>query len=282
MLIGYGLLLISGLGFTGSMLLANLATKNGIDIHTSNFVRYGTAVILLLIWHHLKGDTFRIAPRERYTAIGLGIPVFLMGAGYLGATQYIPISLAVLIFYTGPFYIMIVARFTEKEPITLLRICAISVAFIGLALALDVRSDGSLHLLGISFALLAAFGMATYVTVSSLAIRSAPPQTVNLYSLAGGSLLFGLFFMLHYNPAIVTTTSALGLLLASGLSVTIAYMSYFYGLQRIGPVRASLLLNSEPVFTLVLASLLLGEFLSGTQLIGASLVIAGIVLISLK
>ena len=36
-------------------------------------------------------------PRERYIAFALGVAVFLMGAGYLGATQYIPIGMAAFV-----------------------------------------------------------------------------------------------------------------------------------------------------------------------------------------
>jgi len=123
-LLGIGLLLISGLGFSISLLMANIATKDGIDVNTSNTVRYLLATMLLWAWHKATGNSQRIMPRERYAALGLGIAVFLMGAGYLGATQYISVSLAVLIFYTGPFFNIFISKFTENEPITISRLMA--------------------------------------------------------------------------------------------------------------------------------------------------------------
>jgi len=279
-LLGIGLLLISGLGFTSGLLLANMTIKNGIDVNTSNAVRYLLATALLWAWHEATGKPQRLMLRERNMALCLGLAVFLMGAGYLGATQYIPVSLAVLIFYTGPFFIIIITKFTENEPITILRLTAICVAFFGLILIMGVKSTGPLPIRGILLAFTAAIGMAAFVTVSSLTIRKASPQMVNLYSLLGGTLLFGLFLFIMGGPSGTITLSGALKLVGSGLSIAIGYITFFSGLKIIGPVRASILLNAEPVYTIALAALFLGERLSYTQLIGATLVFAGIILIT--
>ncbi len=279
-LLGVTLMLVSGLGFTCSILIASMATRGGIDISTSNVLRYFVAAMLLLAWHAASGTPVRINPRERYAALGLGFAVFLMGAGYLGATQYIPISLAVLIFYTGPFFIIIISRITEKEPITILRLTAICIAFSGLILALKVGSAGSLPIIGILFAFAAAIGMASFVTISSLTIRTASPQAVNLHSLVGGTLLFGLFLLIMGGPSGSITRNGLLLLLGSGFSLAVGFITFFAGLERIGSVRASILMNAEPVFTIIIAAILLGERLSLGQLAGAGLVVIGIILIT--
>lgn len=279
-LFGVTLMLVSGLGFTCSILIASQATRGGIDISTSNVLRYFVAAVLLWAWHAASGTSMRINPRERYAALGLGFAVFLMGAGYLGATHYMPISLAVLIFYTGPFFIIIISRFTEKEPITIPRLTAICTAFIGLIMALKVGSTGSLPIVGILFAFAAAIGMASFVTVSGLAIRTASPQAVNLHSLVGGTLLFGLFLIAMGGPSGSITLNGLLLLIASGFSLAVGFITFFTGLKRIGPVRASILMNAEPVFTIIIAAILLGERLSTGQLAGAGLVVIGIVLIT--
>ena len=280
MLLGIGLLLISGLGFSIGFLMANMATKSGIDVNTSNTARYMLATVLLWVWHKATGKPQRIMTRERYAALGLGIAIFLTGAGYLGATQYIPVSLAVLIFYTGPFFIFVISRFTENEPITIPRLIAICVAFVGLILIMGVKSTGPLPIRGILLAFTSAIGLALFVTGSSLTIRKASPQMVNLYSLFGGTLLFGLFLFIMGGPSGTVTMNGVFKLAGSGLFIAVGYITFFSGLKIIGSVRASVLLNAEPVFTIALAALLLGERLSYTQGIGAALVIIGIGLIS--
>ncbi|MBW2564870.1 MAG: DMT family transporter, partial [Deltaproteobacteria bacterium] len=108
---GIGILLLSGLGFTLSMLIASMAFKDGVDLSTSNTMRYGVATVFLIIYTKVGAKKTGLPPRERYISLALGIPVFMMGVGYLGATQYIPISLAVLIFYTCPFFVAVISKF---------------------------------------------------------------------------------------------------------------------------------------------------------------------------
>jgi drug/metabolite transporter (DMT)-like permease len=277
---GIGLLFLSGLGFTLSLLIANKAFQDGINLNTSNAIRYFVATVLLIIYQKTRTKKMRLLPRERNISLVLGIPVFMMGVGYLGATQYIPVSLAVLIFYTCPFYVAIISKFTENEPITITRLTAIILAFIGLSLALKVQSTADLQILGIMFALMAAIGFASFITVSSLMLRTADRQAVLLHSLAAGTLLFVLFFVLTSGAEIIVTRAAWLKVSGSGIMVTFAYITFFAGMEIIGPVKASMIMNIEPVLTIVLAAISLGERLSNIQLFGAVLVIGGIVLIT--
>jgi len=51
-------------------------------------------------------------------------------------------------------------------------------------------------------------------------------------------------------------------------------------MKIIGPVKATMIMNIEPILTIGLAAILLGERLSNIQIFGAVLVIGGIVLIT--
>ena len=277
---GIGILLLSGLGFTLSMLIASMAFKDGVDLSTSNTMRYGVATVFLIIYRKVGEKKTGLPPRERYISLALGIPVFMMGIGYLGATQYIPISLAVLIFYTCPFFVAVISKFTENEPITIMRLIAIIIAFIGLSLALEVQSTGDLQIIGIMFAFVAAIGFASFVSVSSLMLKTADRQAVLLHSLAAGTVLFVLFFVLTNGIEIIGTRAGWLKVSGSGIVVTFAYIAFFAGMKIIGPVKASMIMNIEPVLTIVLAAISLGERLSNIQLFGAVLVIVGIVLIT--
>ena len=58
----------------------------------------------------------------------------------------------------------------------------------------------------------------------------------------------------------------------------IAHISWSRAIQVIGPSRAGVFLNLQPVFGLVLATLLLRETLGVWQLIGGACVLAGVTL----
>jgi len=76
---GIGLPLLSVSGFTFSILAANRALKDGIDIHTINAMRYSMTTVLLFLFQKIRGKQLKLPKRERYTGIALGISVFIAG-----------------------------------------------------------------------------------------------------------------------------------------------------------------------------------------------------------
>ncbi len=278
--IGIGFMLISGLGFSVCILIAIIAMKNGNDLNTSNAARYFVAVVMLLAYHKIVRRPIMIPARERMASLALGITVFMMGIGYLGATRYIPVSLAVLIFYTGPFFVLLISRFTEKEPFTVGRLTAFFIAFLGLILAMGMQNLNGFHITGILFAFLAAIGMAVFVIISNVIIRTADPQAVNIHALAGGTIIFFCFYLLTGDHADKLTQSGMIYLTASGISLSIAYITFYAGLRIIGSVKASMLLNIESVFTIILSVIIFGEHISCLKFLGTLFVILGILLIN--
>jgi len=280
--IGIGLMLISGLGFSSSIIFASMVIKRGVAVNTSNAVRYLVATVLLFVYQKATEKPIKILPRERYTALALGSTVFMMGIGYLGATKYIPVSTAVLIFYTGPFFTIFISRFTENEPITIIRLTAIAIAFLGLSLAVGVQFTSIFQIRGVLFALMAAIAMGTFVAISSLTIRTADPQAVNLHTILSGTLLFIIFLFIGDEPVSAITSTNLFELCGSGFAIGAAYVAFYAGLKIIGPVKASMLMNTEPIFTIALAASIFGEKLSLINFIGAGLIISGIIMINCK
>ena len=278
--IGVGLVLLSTLGFTSAILFANMAYKDGIDVPTANAVRYPTTLALLFVLQRIRGKKLRLPPRERYTSLALGISVFMMGAGYLGATQYIPVSVAVLLFYTSPLFVAVIARFTENEPLTIIRSAGIIIAFIGLGLALEIHSIAALDWRGIIFGFLSSIGCTSFVVINSISMRTADRLAINFHCVTAGTALFAAFLFFSGGPAGMIPYAALFKLCASGLALAFGYVFVFAGLEIIGPVKTSMLLNAEPILTIILAAVLLDERLSSPQLLGAAFVILGIILIT--
>jgi drug/metabolite transporter (DMT)-like permease len=67
-------------------------------------------------------------------------------------------------------------------------------------------------------------------------------------------------------------------LIGFGAFSALAFRWFLAGTRRIGAARAAILSTVEPVYTIALASILLGETLSPIQLLGGALVIAGVIL----
>jgi drug/metabolite transporter (DMT)-like permease len=125
-----------------------------------------------------------------------------------------------------------------------------------------------------------AIGCASLVSISSLTMRTADPQAVNFHCLAAGTVLFVVFLLITGGPAKFVTQSGWLKLCVSSLTLGVGYVTFFAGLEIIGPFKTSMLMNLEPVLTVILAAILLGERLSSIQLFGAGLVIVGLILVT--
>ncbi len=74
-------------------------------------------------------------------------------------------------------------------------------------------------------------------------------------------------------PAWPQTTSGWWLLAVAPIASLAGMLCFYTGLARIGPSRAAMLANCEPVFILLLAMMLLGETFTMQQSLGALLLL---------
>ena len=72
------------------------------------------------------------------------------------------------------------------------------------------------------------------------------------------------------------------MLVFSLVSVLAPFSCYFAGLQHLEPTRAIVASCLEPVFSILIAALVLGELLRPMQTVGIVLVLVAIVLIQLR
>jgi uncharacterized membrane protein len=128
-------------------------------------------------------------------------------------------------------------------------------------------------LASISFALFAVFGW--------LGLRHSTPLTATIVSLAARTITLGATVLLsggvpEYKPAAMTVFVLLGFLQSAISLLT------FVGLQKIGTSRSQPLRNSYPIWSAVIAIVVMREQASLAVLAGTLLVVAGVVLISWK
>ena len=65
------------------------------------------------------------------------------------------------------------------------------------------------------------------------------------------------------------------------VSTVLPIVTFFAGLERLGPTRASTLSTFEPIMSVVLATLVLGETISQLQVLGGALILAAVIICSL-
>ncbi|MFP4373799.1 MAG: DMT family transporter [Spirochaetaceae bacterium] len=136
---------------------------------------------------------------------------------------------------------------------------------------------GDLFLLG------CVISWSAYTIIARYAMRNLSSLTVLAYSSIIGSLLLTPIaaradVITEFGAAAVGTWLAFAYLVfgAAGL----AYLMYYEGIREVGPNRAAVFINLEPVTAIVLGVGLLGEGLSAPLLAGAALVILGLYLVN--
>jgi drug/metabolite transporter (DMT)-like permease len=169
----------------------------------------------------------------------------------------------------------------RQQKLSAQKVSAVALAVTGIALVINIfNRNSALHLdaYGVLAALLAAFSFAFYNVAGHGILARYDRWRVLIWTLAAASAFWLVvnppwkIAAAHYAPA-----QWLFLFVFSMISVLGAFSLYFLGLQYLEPTRAIIASCLEPVFSIVLAALLLGEVLRPIQTVGMIFVLAAIV-----
>ena len=172
-----------------------------------------------------------------------------------------------------------------KEKIRPLQTAAMCLSLFGVVLVLTKGNADLLLSLqfnrGDLFMLAAVCIWGIYSICSKWAMASVSPMMATLYS-----GVFGVAVLLPFNIADFTVTNinasfVYSILYTGVVSTVVCFVLWNIGVQKLGATTSGLFLNFNPIFTAVLAFLLLGERMSGVQMLGSALVILGCYLFSL-
>jgi drug/metabolite transporter (DMT)-like permease len=202
---------------------------------------------------------------------------------YYVAIQRTNVATAIIVQYTAPVWVLLYVVARGRQKLSWQKVAAVALAVTGIALVINLFSRGSTLLLdvyGLSAALLASFSFAFYNVAGHRILARYDRWRVLVWTLTAASAFWLVvnppwkIIAAHYAPA-----QWLFLFVFSMLSVLGAFSLYFLGLQHLEPTRAIIASCLEPVFSILLAALLLGEVLRPVQTLGIVLVLAAIVMV---
>ncbi len=274
---GIGLAVVAAVGFSISLVLARFSYDFGTNALTVLFVRFVAMAALSYAWCYLKGHAL-LADRGILPSCYLVGSFYFVGIGaYLSAVAYIPVSLAVLLFYTFPIMTtLLAAGLTRKRPSTE-ELGTLLLAFAGVFLALGVTL-AELRPLGVGLALLAAVGVSVNLLVSERVLKRTSLAVFTFHMSVGAVIWVAVVTAATGSFALPESGTAgqlaFGIMLVAFLT---AFMALYTSVRLIGSVPLAMILNLEPVATIVLALALLGESMVLQQVFGAALVIVAIV-----
>lgn len=276
-LIGVLLIIISAASFGTLAIFGRYAYADGIDTFTLLFLRFTIAAILMGGFLAFRGEAL---PRGRslVSLIGMGALGYVgQSYSYMSAIKYASVGLVALLLYLYPTFVAILSVIFLKRKLTLLKMFALLLATLGVALTANPQGG---QWTGILLALSAAAIYSVYIIIGTGVMQQVSAIQSSTVIFASAGLVYGLLAALnglHWpaSPAGWTAVAAMAL-----IATVIPVATFLGGLKMIGPTDASMLSTLEPVVTVLLAALLFGELLQPLTLLGGGLILAAVILLT--
>jgi DME family drug/metabolite transporter len=241
------------------------------------------AVLLPVLLVRRGAAALRVPGRDLVRFFLLGVlGVAVSNYFYYLAIERTNVATAIILQYTAPVWVLIYTAVRAAHRPSWQRIAAVGLAVVGCTLAVGFVGAGGFRMdaIGVTAALLAAFSFAFYNVGGHKVLARYDRWKVLLWVLVGTST-----FWIFVNPPWKIAAAHYGrepwafMLMFSLISVLAPFSCYFAGLQHLEPTRAIVASCLEPVFSILIAALVLGELLRPLQTAGIVLVLVAIILI---
>lgn len=275
--------------FTGKLVLNGQAT-HPIDplILSQTRTSFSLLVLLPVLVGRQGWQRVSLPRKDLIQCLVLGmLGVAASNYFYYVAIQKTSVAIAIILQYTAPVWVLIYVVARRQQRLSLQKVAAVLVAVAGIALTIGIVGNGSLSALridtyGLIAALLASFSFAFYNVGGHQILARYDRWRVLVWTLGSAAVFWLLVnppwkvMAQHYTPA------QWGFLFVfSMISVLGSFSLYFLGLQYLEPTRAIIASCLEPVFSILLAAVLLGEGVRPVQTVGIVLVLSAIVIVQL-
>lgn len=245
-------------------------------------IRLTGAFVVLLIILVVSKSAARV-PREALGRLALlGLSMTAAQFTYYTTISLTDVATALFLQYTAPILVTLYARVAEHEPITPLKVGAISLAVVGSYFLVSGSGGIRIHPLGLTTGLLSAAAFGVYAVLGR-GVRQIASWTVLLYALGSGAVVWSLAvvppwraYLAGYGPG---EWAAFGFIIV--FATILPFGLFLYGLQTISASLASLTATLEPVVGSAAAVLVLGEQLALPQILGGLAIAGAVVLIQI-
>ncbi len=242
-------------------------------------------VVLLPVLLVLRGRTLALPRKDVYHAIVLGV-LGVAASNYLYylAIQKTNVAVAIIIQYTAPAWVLLYLAARGRQRATLPKITAVVLAVVGCGLVIGLIGSGhfQVNAVGLIAAVLASFSFAFYNVGGHDILARYDRWKVLLYTVASAAA----FWMVINPPWKIAAAHYSGgqwlfLFVFAMMSVLLPFSLYFGGLQHLEPTSAIVTSCLEPVFSIILAAVLLGETVRPLQALGIVVVLSATVLVQM-
>lgn len=244
------------------------------------------SVLLLFVFMLVKDKkSFAIRPCDLWMFAGTGIiSLELFSLFYFYTLRHIEVSIAAVLLYTSPAFVICLSAVFFKEKITPRKLLALGLTLLGCILVSGIAGAAAPSPRYIVSGLLSGFCYALYSIFGAVALKRYSSLTVTFYTFLLAAVGIAPFVDFAHMTAALTSQPYMPLFMVCFGLVTglLPYLFYTVGLAHTDAGKAAVCAALEPVMAAVFAFIILHEAVSLSTLFGMAFVIGGIVVISLK
>ena len=245
-----------------------------------------TTIALVIVALVVDRGLFKVRKRDLLFFILFGFFKLMSDVTLFRAQVTIDLSLSTLLQMTAPYYVLVISLFLFKEHITLMKILAMLVAFIGCIFVTGVITGGmhSLDFVGVASALISGLFFGLYTIGCKLSSdKGYKPVTTMMYTFLFASLMTIPFANdVKVVESFVDVHLILGVLSLGILMTLIPFFVSTWGVQKLEASKVSLISVMEVITACIVGYFLFDEEMTVLNIIGMSLVVASIVIMDLK
>jgi drug/metabolite transporter (DMT)-like permease len=248
------------------------------------FLRLSLAIPLLFIFSFATGKLQRIKARHIGWFILLGFfEPFLYFIGESYGVSLVSSTLAAIIISLIPLLTPIPAHFLFGEKFSAVNLFGLIISVTGVMLViLGEDETKAASVAGIFLMILAVISAVVYsILVKKLVVRYSSFTIVTWQSVFGLAFFIPVFLFTEFTDFLTTgivLKAFIPIIKMAVFASALAFLLYIYSIKNIGMARTNVFANLIPVFTAILARIVLNEQFTAMKTAGVAVVVAGLVI----
>lgn len=272
----------------GAGIFVKLAAICGIkEMQIVFFRAFFSSVILALIILFKNKQLFKVKVKDIWLFAAAGVySIVLFNFSYYKTMSLTSLSVAAVLLYTAPIFVCVLSVLLFKEKITINKIIALIIAFVGCCFVSGIFSQSQrITLAALGFGLLTGFGYSLYTIFSQVLLNKGYGSfTITFYTFLFAAL--GSLPLMNvaktFNQVATEPRGILVMLLMAVLNTVIPYLLYTSGLKGVPTSVAPIIATIEPVVATVISVSVYHEAFEIWHFIGIVLVLLSVLVLNLR
>lgn len=268
---------------TISVFLKNLSSS-GLSLIQITACRAIFSSFFLFVYFLVKDkNLLKIKLKDIWMFVGTGVvSLTFFSLCYFSTILESGASIAVILLYTSPIFILLLSAILFKEKITKIKLFALILTFVGCIFVTGIGGENHLSAKGLFIGLCAGFGYALYSIFSRFALEKYKPLTVTFYTFVFSSISLLPFCNVVEICSSFSEKSLLFLIGIALICTVLPYIFYTFGLSGLETGKAAILVTVEPLVGSLIGIFVWKENLDMLKLIGIIMIFIVVILINLN